>query len=109
MKSDIHKRREESGQSTLADVARLAGVSTASVSRTLNEPDKVRPETRRRVMDAVERLAYIPDGAARALASRRVRTIGAIVPTLDNAIFASGINALQRRLVGVGGFSPNAG
>ena len=94
------RRREtvRNDRPVLADVARLAGVSTASVSRVLNEPDKVRPEMRQRVMAAVEQLGYVPDGAARALASGRLRTVGAIVPTLDNAIFASGINALQRRL-----------
>jgi LacI family transcriptional regulator len=82
----------------LADVARLAGVSTASVSRVLNEPDKVRPATRARVLAAIDQLGYVLDGAARALKSGRVRSIGAVVPTLDNAIFASAINALQRRL-----------
>jgi len=82
----------------LADVARLAGVSTASVSRVLNEPDKVRPATRNRVLAAIDQLGYVLDGAARALKSGRVRSIGAVVPTLDNAIFASAINALQRRL-----------
>lgn len=94
------RRREtiRNDRPVLADVALAAGVSTASVSRVLNEPDKVRPEMRQRVMAAVELLGYVPDGAARALASGRLRTIGAIVPTLDNAIFASGINALQRRL-----------
>tara|TARA_R110001583_G_scaffold149274_1_gene301280 strand:+ start:82677 stop:83735 length:1059 start_codon:yes stop_codon:yes gene_type:complete len=94
------RRREtiRNDRPVLADVALAAGVSTASVSRVLNEPDKVRPEMRQRVMAAVEQLGYVPDGAARALASGRLRTIGAIVPTLDNAIFASGINALQRRL-----------
>jgi LacI family transcriptional regulator len=94
------RRREtiRNDRPVLADVALLAGVSTASVSRVLNEPDKVRPEMRQRVMAAVEQLGYVPDGAARALASGRLRTVGAIVPTLDNAIFASGINALQRRL-----------
>lgn len=87
-----------SGRPVLADVARLAGVSTASVSRVLNEGDNVRPEMRERVMAAVERLGYVPDGTARALASGRLRTVGAIVPTLDNAIFARGIDAMQRRL-----------
>lgn len=86
------------GRPVLADVARLAGVSTASVSRVLNGGEMVRPEMRARVMAAVEQLGYVPDGTARALASGRLRTVGAIVPTLDNAIFARGIHALQRRL-----------
>ena len=82
----------------LADVARRAGVSTATVSRVLNAPGKVRTSTRLRVEAAIEQLAYVPDGAARGLASGRLRSIGAIVPTLDNAIFATCIGALQRRL-----------
>ncbi len=82
----------------IEDVAALAGVSTASVSRALNEPARVRPATRQRILAAIDQLGYVPDAAARALSSRRLRTIGAVVPTLDNAIFATGINALQRRL-----------
>jgi LacI family transcriptional regulator len=82
----------------LADVARRAGVSTASVSRALNTPEKVSEALRARVETAVRELGYIPSGAARALASRQSRAMGALVPTLDNAIFANGINALQRRL-----------
>jgi LacI family transcriptional regulator len=82
----------------LGDVARRAGVSTASVSRVLNDPDRVSVRIRTRVEAAIAELGYVPHGAARALASRRTRIVGAIVPTLDNAIFAACINALQRRL-----------
>lgn len=90
--------RSKGNSAVLSDVARRAGVSTASVSRALNDPDKVSPGIRARVQAAVAELGYVPHGAARALASRRTRIIGAIVPTLDNAIFAACINALQRRL-----------
>ncbi len=62
----------------------------------------VRPELRARVEAAISDLGYIPSGAARALASSQTRAIGAIVPTLDNAIFASGISSLQRRLAQMG-------
>lgn len=82
----------------LQDVAREADVSTATVSRALNDPRKVRPELAERVHAAIRRLGYVPHGAARALASHRSHTIGAVVPTLDNAIFARGIQALQQRL-----------
>jgi LacI family transcriptional regulator len=83
---------------TLEDVARRAGVSTASVSRFLNTPDRVRQERRDRIESAVSALGYVPHGAARALASQRTQTIGAVIPTLDNAIFAKGVQAFQRRL-----------
>lgn len=89
-----------SGRKTakLADVARLARVSTATVSRALTLPDKVKPATAARVRQAVQALGYVAHGAARALASRRTRTVGAVIPTLDNAIFANTTHALQRTL-----------
>ena len=87
---------------TLHDVAELAEVSTATVSRYLSNADLVREERRNRIRTAVEKLGYIPHGAAQALASQRSRTIGVIVPTLDNAIFAKGIQAFQEHLQNAG-------
>jgi len=83
---------------TLEDVAKEAGVSTATVSRCLNESGKVTKETRQRVMQAVERLGYTPNFGARALAAKRTQTIGAIIPTMENAIFARGLQAFQETL-----------
>lgn len=83
---------------TLEDVARAAGVSTASVSRYLNTPELVRPQRRAQIEAAIAELGYVPHGAARALASQRTQTIGAVIPTLDNAIFARGVQAFQHRL-----------
>lgn len=83
---------------TLADVARLAKVSTATVSRCLNTPDLVVEKTRERVLAAVRELGYAPNFNARALAARRTNTFGAIIPTMDNAIFARGIQAFQEEL-----------
>lgn len=82
----------------LSDVAQAAGVSTASVSRVLNNDMRVNQEIRARVEAAVQKLGYRPNSAARALASRKFRKIGAIVPTLENHSFASGVEALQARL-----------
>lgn len=82
----------------IRDVARHAGVSTATVSRALNSPASVRPELRVRIDVAARELGYIPDAAARALSSRRTLTIGAVIPTVDNAMFARGIEALERYL-----------
>jgi LacI family transcriptional regulator len=89
---------EARGNARLVDVARRAGVSTASVSRALNSPQKVSPDLRARIQDALNKLRYVPNGAARALASRRSYTIGAVVPTLSNSIFGTGVAALQQRL-----------
>lgn len=89
---------------TLADVARRAQVSTATVSRCLNDPERVVEDTRRRVLDAVEDLGYAPHFGARVLAGRRTNTIGAVIPTMENAIFARGLQAFQEEL-GRAGFT----
>lgn len=83
---------------TLEDVANLANVSTATVSRCLNLPEKVSQKTRERVMEAVNSLGYSPNFGARALAAKRTNTIGAVVPTLENAIFARGLQAFQEEV-----------
>lgn len=83
---------------TLADVARRAKVSTATVSRCLNAPDRVVEKTRKRVLDAVAELGYTPHFGAQALAAKRTNTFGAIVPTMENAIFARGLQAFQEEL-----------
>jgi LacI family transcriptional regulator len=87
---------------TVEDVARAAGVSTATVSRALNQPDAVRPALREKVLAAVQRLGYVAHAGARALTLRRSGTVGVVVPTIDNAIFASGLQAFQRRLAASG-------
>lgn len=83
---------------TLDDVARAAGVSTATVSRALNSPGRVAKSTLSRVMDAVRQLDYTPNFSARAMASNASRTIGAIIPTMENAIFARGLQAFEEEL-----------
>lgn len=83
---------------TLHDVAEAAGVSTATVSRCLNFPDKVAPATRDKVAAAVAALGYSPNFGARVMAARRTHTIGAIIPTMENAIFARGLQAFQDAL-----------
>ena len=83
---------------TLQDVATEAKVSTATVSRALNNPESVVQQTRERVLDAVARLGYSPNFGARALAARRTNTIGAVIPTMENAIFARGLQSFQETL-----------
>ena len=85
-------------RSAAKDVARLAGVSTATVSRALNTPESVEPATRQKVLDAAAKLRYVPHGAARTLRSHRSRMVGAIVPSFDYALYARTTSALQRRL-----------
>ena len=86
----------------LTDVAKLANVSLATASRALAQPNLVRPEVRERVRQAVDALGYAPDRMAKALSSGKSHTIGAVVPTLGNAIFADGVEALQERLEQLG-------
>jgi LacI family transcriptional regulator len=83
---------------TIRDVARTAAVSVATVSRALNGSIKVAESLRLRVQQVAIDLGYTPHAAARALATQRSRTIGAVIPTLANVNFAVGINALQRKL-----------
>lgn len=82
----------------LVDVARHAGVSPATVSRAIAQPDLVNPDTLARVRASAAKLGYVPDGAARALASGRSMTIGAVIPTLDSAIFACALQMMQTTL-----------
>lgn len=89
---------ETASQPLLADVARLAGVSTATVSRFLNEPSKVTERTRAKVQAAIDRLDWVPNAAARSLVSRRSYAVGAIVPTLEHEKFHQQLQAFQSRL-----------
>lgn len=98
---DVTERKRKA---VIADIAAAAGVSTATVSRAINTPSMVRPELRERVQEALRLLGYVPHGAARALASRRTRSVGVLVPTLSTSIFARGVEALQNRL-GEAGYS----
>ncbi|WP_246660342.1 LacI family DNA-binding transcriptional regulator [Nitratireductor sp. XY-223] len=83
---------------TLEDVARQAKVSTATVSRCLSRPETVRRSTRERVMQVVGELGYTPNFGAQAMAAKRTNTIGAVIPTMDNAIFAKGLQAFQEEI-----------
>ncbi len=93
----VGMRSTEDGLPTIEDVAAAAGVSTATVSRVLNRR-AVREALRQKVQLAVTALGYVPNAGARAMKLRRSGTVGAIFPTVDNAIFAKAIDALQRRL-----------
>ena len=72
---------------TIKDVASEAGVSVATVSRTLNGVDRVSPGVRERVMAAAERLSYRPNAVARSLKSQNTRTLGLVIPNIRNPFF----------------------
>ncbi|UST53368.1 LacI family DNA-binding transcriptional regulator [Comamonadaceae bacterium OTU4NAUVB1] len=94
--------RRGSGGVTLADVARLAGVSAITVSRALNTPDLVSPEAREKVRLAVERTGYVPNLLAGGLASNRSRLVAALVPTIAGPVFLETIQALTETLAAHG-------
>jgi DNA-binding LacI/PurR family transcriptional regulator len=73
---------------TLDEVAALAGVSTATASRVLNDSARVSPDARARVEGAVARLGYVPNPAARSLARRRTDTIALVVSEPEQTVFA---------------------
>lgn len=78
----------------IQDVARRAGVSTATVSRAFGTPDKVSPETRERVERAARDLGYIPNSSARVLRTRRSHVVGVVLPTLLNPVFAECLDGI---------------
>lgn len=79
----------------MKDVARLAGVSTATVSRILNSPDAGRPETRRRVAAAVKKLGYEPNVSARNLRINRTATIIVVLPDINNPFFSFIVRGIE--------------
>ena len=74
---------------TIYDVAREADVSMATVSRVVNGNPNVKPATRKKVLEVIERLDYRPNAVARGLAGKKTTTVGVIIPDVSNMFFAS--------------------
>lgn len=81
--------------SSIKDVARLAGVSTATVSRTLAEPEKVTEETRRKVQAAIRRSGYVRNALARSFRMQRTQTILVLIPDIGNPFYSLIIQGLE--------------
>lgn len=79
----------------IRDIARFAGVSTATVSRTLSSPDLVKPSTRARVEAAVRKQGYLPNAVASSLRRRRTENIVVIVPDIQNPFFSSIVQGIE--------------
>ena len=92
------KSKAQSTVSRLTEVARLAAVSPATVSRAFNTPDLLNADTLRRVTEAATQLNYLPDGLARSLRRNRSMVIGAVMPALRHAYFASTVEGLQSEI-----------
>ncbi|WP_025730576.1 catabolite control protein A [Atopobacter phocae] len=74
---------------TIYDVAREAGVSMATVSRVVNANANVKPATRKKVLEVIDRLDYRPNAVARGLASKKTTTIGVLIPDVTNLYFST--------------------
>jgi len=85
--------------STISDVARTAGVSVATVSRVLNQSEKVRTETRERVLRVIERLQYSPDASAKALRSRRTNLIGVVIPDVSSIYYLELLKGIENTAI----------
>ena len=81
--------------STILDVARLAQVSTATVSRVINSPETVRDETREKVLRAMKMCNYKYNALARGFATKKSNTIGLIIPNINNPVFAESTLGVQ--------------
>ena len=86
----------------ITDVAAAAGVAPMTVSRVINTPDRVSPETTARVREAIDRLGYVPNLIAGGLSSRKSRMVAAIVPTIAHPMFAGLVQAFSNSMRGAG-------
>jgi LacI family transcriptional regulator len=96
------RKKAPSGNARLADVAQAANVSTATVSRVLNNNPTVDSEIRQHVLKVIADLNWVPNASAKALAVNRTRTIGTVIPTLDHQNFARLVERLETTLTNVG-------
>lgn len=80
---------------TLSQVARVAGVGGATVSRVINGGDRVSPETMAHVLRVIETLGYVPNQAARTLKGHRTKTIGLVVPSIADPFFSGCAEVIQ--------------
>ena len=74
---------------TIYDVAREAGVSMATVSRVVNGNKNVKENTRKKVLEVIDRLDYRPNAVARGLASKKTTTVGVVIPNITNGYFST--------------------
>lgn len=96
------RTRKGTGQVTLTEVAKLAGVSMITVSRVLNTPEVVAEDTRLAVQKAIDKTGYVPNLLAGGLASTKSRLIAAVVPTISGPVFLETIQSLTESLATAG-------
>ena len=89
------KRKQQVEQATIKDVARLAGVSIATVSRIVNQHDSVSEKLERRVNDAIGKLKYRPNALAQALKRNESHSMGLIIPDIENPYFPALVRGVE--------------
>src|SRR5690242_12749718 len=94
------RKRAKAGKIRLTEVAKLAGVSPITASRFFRNPEAVSVGKRARVESAAQELGYVPNLAARALASQRTEVIGVIIPSLTNNVFSDVLRGIYDVIVG---------
>lgn len=82
----------------IKDIAQLAGVSTATVSRVINNSSSVREETRKMVLEVIKAKNYRPNVTAQNLAKKQTNTIGVVIPDLDNPFFGKIIKGIYEKI-----------
>lgn len=80
---------------TIYDVARESGYSMATVSRVVNGSTNVKPDTRKKIIETIERLSYRPNAVARGLASKKTTTVGVVIPDISNSFFAEVVRGID--------------
>ncbi|WP_052954409.1 LacI family DNA-binding transcriptional regulator [Microvirga vignae] len=105
--SGVSDRQEEDGAAShravrIQDVAKLADVSTATVSRALATPERVSPEARARVLEAIAKTGYVPNPAARSLRSQKTYMVLVVLPDLSNTFFSKILRGIEERLFEAG-------
>ncbi|MET0747379.1 MAG: LacI family DNA-binding transcriptional regulator [Rhizobium sp.] len=95
-------RRNKRTRVRLSDVAKKVGVSAITVSRALTNPEKVSEELRKTILQIVEEMGYVPDLAARALASRHSGIIAILAPAVNNQIFTDVMGGIEARVRNTG-------
>ena len=96
--STMGRKRRNPGRMTMSEVASRVGVSDITVSRFFTNPDKVSAELRERIASMVTELGYVPNLAAKGLASARTRVVGMVIPNISSPIFAHTIQSFSDRL-----------
>ena len=92
----------KTSRATIDEVAERARVSISTVSRVINGLDRVHPETRRRVLDAVQALNYQPSALAKGLATQQTRSLGFVIPTISDPFYLGIVRGVEEAAASVG-------